>query len=209
MSARRRLLPLACIAALALACPRNEQSVAPSDTVSTATSASDTASTVSPADVGTSGSSSTGATGGTVSTLSEAEKTFVMRTGIAGMAEVAAGKSAIDKATAADVKAFATRMVADHTKANEELKGFVMNKGVALPTELDDAHKSMAATLDKSSGAAFDHAYIQAMIADHEKAVSDFETMSTQATDPDLKTWVTKTLPTLREHLAMAKKMSR
>jgi putative membrane protein len=51
------------------------------------------------------------------------------------------------------------------------------------------------------SGDAFDRAYIDLMVKDHEKDVKEFEKQSTKAKDPDLRAWAAKTLPTLREHL--------
>jgi putative membrane protein len=43
------------------------------------------------------------------------------------------------------------------------------------------------------------------MVKDHEKAASDFEKTSKNAKDPDLKNWASKTLPTIQDHLKMAK----
>ena len=57
--------------------------------------------------------------------------------------------------------------------------------------------------LDKLQGATFDQAYMRAMSDDHVKAVREFE-MAAKSTDPDIKAFAEKTLPTLREHLKMA-----
>ncbi len=45
------------------------------------------------------------------------------------------------------------------------------------------------------------------MVADHQKAVALFTKESTNGKDPELKAFATKTLPTLKEHLEMAKKL--
>jgi len=55
------------------------------------------------------------------------------------------------------------------------------------------------------SGAEFDRKYMEAMVKDHEKDVAAFERESTSGSDADLKAWAAKTLPTLREHLQMAR----
>jgi putative membrane protein len=55
------------------------------------------------------------------------------------------------------------------------------------------------------SGDAFDREYMNMMVKDHEKAVKDFEKVSTKAKDPDVRAFAAKTLPTLREHLQQAR----
>ena len=54
------------------------------------------------------------------------------------------------------------------------------------------------------TGADFDRAYIKMMVSDHKKKASDFERQSTRGTDPDLKAFASKTLPTVQQHLQMA-----
>jgi putative membrane protein len=122
-----------------------------------------------------------------------------------GMAEVTLGQLAAAKGTSSDVKDFGNRMVNDHGKANAELTQLATSKGVTLPTELDAESKKTSNELSKKSGKAFDKAYIADMIDDHEKDVAEFQKESSAAQDPDLKNWVTKTLPTLQDHLKMAK----
>ena len=46
----------------------------------------------------------------------------------------------------------------------------------------------------------------QVGVKDHRKDIMKFEKASGSVTDPELKAWVDKTLPKLREHLAMAAK---
>jgi len=41
------------------------------------------------------------------------------------------------------------------------------------------------------------------MLDDHVKDVAAFEKESTSGTDPDVKAFATKTLPTLKQHLKM------
>ena len=59
-------------------------------------------------------------------------KDFVNKAGEGGAAEVAMGKLGAQKATNAEVKAFAEKMVADHTKANKELMAAAKAKGLEV-----------------------------------------------------------------------------
>lgn len=118
-----------------------------------------------------------------------------------GLAEVALGKLATQKASDPAVKAFGQHMVEDHGKANEELKSLAKQKGWTLPDEPAAKHKATQARLEKLEGAAFDSAYAQDMVKDHEHAVAAFERQAKGGGDPDLKAWASKTLPTLKSHL--------
>lgn len=118
-----------------------------------------------------------------------------------GMAEVELGKIAATKAQNADVKRFAQMMVDDHSKANEELKSLAAKKNISLPTAVDAKHKSTIDRLQGLSGAAFDRAYVDDMVEDHEADVQAFEKQSKDNPDADVKAFAAKTLPTLRKHL--------
>ena len=49
---------------------------------------------------------------------------------------------------------------------------------------------------------------MQTMLKDHEKDVREFEQAAKQLTNPDLKAWVEKALPALRDHLDRARAIS-
>jgi putative membrane protein len=206
------ILALVCaLSVMAFACNKENNNNTATDTSTTTTSGTDTSATTSTVDTsgtetsGTTSTSSTGSTGGTVSSLDPADKEFVMKAAQGGMAEVMLGQMASSKGTSPDVKNFGNRMVSDHGKANDELKQLAQNKGMALPSDTDKEHKDAADKLSKANGNEFDKQYISNMVSDHEKDVKEFEKESKDAKDPDLKAWASKTLPTLQDHLKMAK----
>jgi putative membrane protein len=132
------------------------------------------------------------------------DHTFATKAAQGGLAEVQLGNLAKDKASNPDVKSFGERMVADHTKANDELKEIASKKGITLPTSMDAKSQATYDRLSKLSGAEFDRAYMRDMVADHKTDVNEFKQESERGTDPDLKAFAAKTLPTLQEHLQMA-----
>ena len=156
----------------------------------------------------TASATTTGESGGVVTNMTDDDKEFVSKAGMGGLAEVQMGNVALQKAQNADVKAFAQRMVTDHSQANEELQQLATTKGLALPTELAGEHKDAMEHLSSLSGADFDKQYMKHMVEDHEKDVAEFDKASTTANDADVKTWAGKTLPTLRSHLEQAKTTS-
>lgn len=136
------------------------------------------------------------------------DQKFVMEAAVGGMAEVELGRLATERAENADVKAFGQKMVDDHTKANDELKAIAAQKSIMLPAELGPKQKAMKDQLSKLNGAAFDRAYVNMMVKDHVKDVSEFEKASNTAKDADIKGFASKTLPTLQEHLQLVKELS-
>jgi putative membrane protein len=151
--------------------------------------------------------SSTGGAAGTqtgMGNLSAQDRDFLMDAAMGGMMEVELGRMATQQGMSEAVKQFGQRMVDDHSKANQELMSLAQSKGITLPTTMDDKHHKDMQKLSAMSGADFDRAYSKMMQSDHKKDVSEFEKQSTRGTDPDLKAFAAKTLPTLQEHLQMA-----
>lgn len=200
------ILALVCVlATLAFACHHEENNNNVTDTSTTTTSATDTSATTSTMNASGTDTSGTAPTSTAASTVDKDDQEFMNKAAQAGMAEVMLGQTASTKGTSPDVKNFGTRMVSDHGKAGDELKQLAQTKGVTLPADVDDGSKKMADKLSKLSGKDFDKEYMKGMVDDHEKAVKDFEKASKDAKDPDLKAWASKTLPTLQDHLKMAK----
>jgi putative membrane protein len=184
----------------AFAC-KKEENANSTDTANSSTyvAASDTSGTTStnPATSDTTGTSTT-----TASQLSDDDQKFMQKAAIGGLAEVSLGQQVSPKAKNTDAKNFADRMVTDHSKANDELKQLASGKGVTLPTDTDKEHKDAAQKVMSSKN--LDKAYIDAMVEDHDKDVKEFEDASKSAKDTDLKAWIDKTLPVLKEHQKMA-----
>ena len=143
------------------------------------------------------------------STKQMSDQTFVTKAAEGGLAEVELGKLAQEKGSSDQVKSFGQRMVTDHSKANDELKTLAQNKNITLPTEIGPHEKALRDRLSKLSGAAFDRAYMRAMLMDHRKDVNEFRHESTAGKDPDVKSFASKTLPTLEEHLKLAQDANR
>ena len=136
-----------------------------------------------------------------------ADHHFAMEAAEGGIMEVELGRIAAQKATNPDVKSFGQKMVDDHGKANDELKSIASSKNITLPDEttVRTKHKAMIDRLEKLSGAAFDRAYMADMVRDHVKDVAAFEHQSKSGKDTELKAFASKTLPTLQEHLKLAR----
>jgi putative membrane protein len=132
------------------------------------------------------------------------DQNFVMKAAEGGMAEVELGKLAAEKASSSDVKNFGQKMADDHGKANDELKQLAEKKNITLPTAISAKDKATYNRLSKLSGAAFDRAYMQDMLKDHQTDISEFQYEARSGADSEFRGFASKTLPTLQEHLKMA-----
>ena len=159
-------------------------------------------------------------------TVAAADAEFIKRAAEGGMKEVEFGQLAQTRASDSNVKAFAERMVKDHSASNDELMSLAKKKGVTLPPSAkmttdatrnpdpsvpgagEPSARGTAGAGDPLAalkGAEFDRAYMNQMVGDHEKTVQLFEQESTSGQDAEVKAWAAKKLPTVREHLAQAR----
>lgn len=129
--------------------------------------------------------------------LSMKDKSFMKDAAKGGMMEVEMGQMAQKQGKSDDVKKFGSRMVADHSKANNELMGIATKKGVNLGNEKPK--------MDKMDGANFDKEYIASMVKDHEKDLSEFQSEAKNGSDPEVKAFAAKTSEVIKKHLALAK----
>lgn len=141
-------------------------------------------------------------TGATGIAVDEKDAKFATDVANGGMAEVALGKIAAEKATNPQVKDFANMMVMDHGKANEELMAIAKTKNITLPVAPDEEHQKTAADISAKAGKEFDKAYVDAMVDGHKKTVALLEDGSKNCKDTELMAFATKTLPVVKAHLA-------
>lgn len=130
---------------------------------------------------------------------------FAVKAANGGMAEVEMGKLAAQKATTQEIKDFGTKMVNDHSKANDKLKALAKQKNVTLPDSLGNDEKQKLADLRQKTGKDFDKAYVNEMVKDHDQDVDLFQKEASNSKDADMKAFAAGTLPTLKEHQAMIK----
>jgi putative membrane protein len=140
---------------------------------------------------------------------SASDSAFAVKMAQVGIAEVELGKLATQKAMREDVKKFGQQMVDDHSKANDELKAVATKKNITLPSDTDAEHKALYDRLSKLSGAAFDQAYLKAMVDGHRKVAADVRKEQKSGSDAELKEFAGKTLPTVEAHLKHAEGLSK
>ena len=140
--------------------------------------------------------------------VNNADRAFINKAATDGAAEVELGRLATLRAARASVRSFGERMVIDHGRSNAELAAFAQSKGLALPTLLEPSQQVMRDRLNSLTGADFDRAYMSEMVRDHNEDIAVFERAAEVSADPDIKAWAARSLPMLREHLALARQVN-
>jgi putative membrane protein len=164
--------------------------------------------------------SSTGASDIT-SKLSDEDRQFVQKASVSNQMEVSLANLAEDKAQNDDVKQYAEELARDHEAANRELQaslgggdattaqqpGGGVSHGNAdaqgkVPPEMQQTQQK----LESTSGAAFDRAYLDAMVKHHQQDIQEFERAAKSDT-AQIRAFAERTLPTLRKHLERAQQL--
>jgi putative membrane protein len=140
--------------------------------------------------------------------LSRSDYKFACEAARGGMFEVRAGELTRTQASSPAVKQFGEQMVADHSKANDQLKAILIRKGATVPAELDHKEQSLLQGLSKLSGTDFDRAYAENMVKDHKGDLKEFKKEADHADDPDLKTFAGTTATVIAQHLDHATQLN-
>lgn len=140
--------------------------------------------------------------------IARRDRKFIEEAVGSGMFEVQISQLAATKATDPQVKSFASMLVDHHTAANNQLVQIANARKVELPAAPKRSLRKDIEKLGKKNGAEFDRDYVRRVgIKAHEKDIKLFEKASRNVKDAELKVFVDKTLPQLREHLAQAQRL--
>lgn len=119
--------------------------------------------------------------------------------------EMQLSKLALEKGVTGATKAFAEKMIADHTKSTAALKPIAAKAGVTLPTDMDEKHQEIAKTMQQLSGKDFEDRYLEQMEADHQMTANTLAAHQQMTKNQALSGWIAQTLPVVTQHLHMAK----
>ena len=132
----------------------------------------------------------------------------------AGVLDVEAGKQALEKSQNKDVRAFAQRMIGDHTAVNDQALALVKKLNVTPednPTS-QNLTKQAEATREELAGltgAAFDKAYVDNEVAYHKTVNAALSTtLIPDAQNSELKSLLQSGLKLFEAHLKHAEQLA-
>lgn len=134
---------------------------------------------------------------------------FVLKSSESNLVEIELGKLAQKQSSNDRVREFGAKMAKDHGKTSDELADIAKKNGFAMAKEASKEHKDMCEKLKKISGADFDRQYMTGQVKAHRSAVKLFTDQAKNGQNADLRSFASKTLPTIEEHLKMAEEIAR
>ncbi|MGP8259312.1 MAG: DUF4142 domain-containing protein [Acidobacteriaceae bacterium] len=140
----------------------------------------------------------------TPATTAHQDSDFLATANQGSVDEIYLAKLVLTKSTDQDVKAFAQRMIHDHTQLIDGMKTFDAMDGLHVPSSPDADTVAASKHLDTLSGSAFDKAYIEAMVQGHHKVLEAFIVEVKSTTSPAFKTAVEHGAQVVRSHLVLA-----
>ena len=132
--------------------------------------------------------------------IDQEDKQFAVDAALKDLADIELGKLAIQKGSDKKIKNFGTLLIKQHTKMNVRLHKTATQKKIALPVAIDSATQKDLARLSANLGKAFDKAFVNYMINNHEADINFFEYASKHVVDKDLKKIASKNLLVLHRH---------
>lgn len=156
-----------------------------------------------------SGAQGAPAHGGAVATVSKQDRRFVAEAVPAGLAEVELGRLAARRAGSAEVRTFAERMVDDHGQTNERLLAFAQHYEIDAPKRLNPTYREIKDALSRLQGDAFDRAYMQRQVQEHERQVALYQRQARHGKAAALQALAQTAEPMLQMHLQAAREIAR
>lgn len=139
----------------------------------------------------------------TTGEMTEADREFLAVALASNQHEAEVVQVGMERAQSPQVKAYVEQLQRDHQQLGERIEPLAQQAGVsAAPTDA-------AMPMPEGTGEEFDRAFMEMMVADHERAIADFERA---ANDPSyseqVRSVAREALPSLRQHLQQAESLT-
>lgn len=137
-----------------------------------------------------------------------ADSGFIREVGSMNLLEVRLGTLAGQRASNGAVKQFGQQMVSSHSSMGQLWTSLAAQNRLPTSMPMNSIQQRQAEQLSKLSGAEFDRAYMNAMVADHERDAGTLERIGTYAQSAEVKRLATSGLTATREHLSRARQVA-
>jgi putative membrane protein len=136
----------------------------------------------------------------------EADRMFMKEAVQGDLAEIEIGKLAQQKGASDKVRQFGQKLETDHSANLKKAEPLAGSLGLTPPTAPNANQKATYEKLSRLSGKDFDRAFAKKMLKDHKNDIREFRRESRRS--GPAADFAKSTLPTLEEHLKIAKSLT-
>ena len=141
-------------------------------------------------------------------TMDSADRDYLMHDAEGAAYELNLAKLAADKATRADVKAYAGKLIADHETYNAALHALGKEKGLSLPNDMTSGDTVKLTALKALSGSLFEKAFIEQAMSINADDVTEADKERKATRDAAIRSFIAKFAAMDTEHETLAKKLN-
>ena len=136
--------------------------------------------------------------------ITNTDRQFLIKDAQGGAYEIAIAALAQQRTSREDVRAYASRVIADHATYNQALQELGRAKGVELPTDMTAEDRVRLNGLNVYTGSTADRSFIEEAIRVNAEDKQDAAEEATRTSDPDIRTFLRKFEAVDAEHERMA-----
>jgi putative membrane protein len=137
-----------------------------------------------------------------------ADSGFIREGAALNLLGVRLGTMAEQRSSNPAVKQFGQQMVTNHSKMGEQWTSLAARHSLPTSVTLNSTQQQSADQLSKLSGADFDRAYMNAMVADHEQDAGTLQRIGTDAQSAEVKRLAASDNIVTQQHLPRARQVA-
>ena len=141
-------------------------------------------------------------------TMSSRDGQFINAVGPSDQFEMQTSQIALQRSRSASVRAFAQKMIDDHTMSTQQLTQLAAAKGASLSQGLDPTQERLLAAVRSAPAGAFDRTYLSGQVTGHTATLATFNDEISGGQDADVKAFAQQNVPMIQQHLADARRLA-
>jgi putative membrane protein len=128
---------------------------------------------------------------------------FATRAALSDLYEIESSRLALERSQSAPIKAYAQRMIDEHSRMSNEMKAAIAQAGLQAvpPTVLDTERTELMRELQSASAGDFDEKYLEQQAEAHENALNLFRDFGNNGDNDLLKQLAARGAPMIENHL--------
>ncbi len=136
--------------------------------------------------------------------ITNTDRQFLIKDAQGGAYEIAIAALAQQRTSREDVRAYASRLIADHATYNQALQELGRAKGIELPTDMTAEDRVRLNGLNVYTGSTADRSFIEEAIRVNAEDKQDAAEEAAKTSDPDIRAFLRKFEAVDAEHERMA-----